>query len=770
MEGNMKSLTAIFSQISKVSLYLAIFLIPLFFLPFGSDVLDYSKQVLLLPLVFLSLITWFFKQIGQERIVLRGNKLLYFTFLLIFVIFSLSTIFSLWQKASFWGWPLNVSDNLLTFASFLILAFLFANVFQNEKELFWGTLLFLVSGAIAGLYLILQLYGIFVLPFDFSRISSFNSIGSVYGAAIFLAVLFSLSLGLVFRTKKPVVWLLSLILLIELVLIDFKNAWLIVFLGALIVSIFSLTDSKERPRFGWLACLMVILVLSIFFFFFPLRFSLFPSLPLGASPGSLLEVNILKAVFNGGIKNILLGTGPGTFIFDYSRYHPSLLNRTVFWGTRFSTGSSEVLDWFVTKGVLGGISLIFLLCLAIYFSIKKLVKSEDPFGLKIGLLISVIGLTGAGFLTSFNFTLWLAFWFLMGGVLFYASEQKEIGLSSSSLRLVFSFLFLAITVIGLVLLVFQGQKYLAQINYSKGIKLSQQGEIDQAIAYLQKATRLNPSVDVYWRDLAQLYLSRANLLSQESGLKPNRARLINESISEGIKSLERAINECPVNVANWNVKGFFYRSLVGIPKAGEIALASYQKAAQLEPASPFAHGEIGRVYILMAQESRKKKTGETKEQLSLAVKSLEKAIKLKPDYAPAHYLLAVAYDQQGKREEAIAKLEELAKISPRDIGASFQLGMLYWRKKEIDKAQREFEKVIKLNPNYSNALYMLGLVYDKKGEKEKAKKLFEKVAQLNPKNEEVEKILENLQKGLPATEGIGPSQPPIGETPPEIQK
>jgi len=572
----------IFSTVSKASLYFAIFLIPLFFLPFGSDVLDYSKQVLFLLLVFLSLITWFFKQVDQERIVLRGNKLFYFTFLLIFILFSLSTIFSLWQKASFWGWPLNINDNFLTLASFLILAFLFANVFQKEKEFFFGAILFLISGAIAGLHLILQLYGIFVLPFDFSQISSFNSIGSVYSTAIFLAVLFSFSLGLVFRTNKSVSWLLSLILLTEIFLIDFRSTWLIVFLGGLIVSIFSLTDLKEKPRFGWLSFLMIILVLSIFFFFFPLRFSFFPPLPLEASPGFLLEFNILKGVFNEGIKNILLGTGPGTFIFDYSKYRPTILNQTIFWGTRFSTGSSEVLDWFVTKGVLGGISLIFLFCLAIYFSIKRLVKSEDPFGLKIGLLTSVIGLTVAGFLTSFNFTLWFTFWFSIGGLLFYVSEQKEIGLSSSSLRLIFSFLFLAIMVIGLALLVFQGQKYLAQINYSKGIKLSQQGEIDQAIAYLQKATRLNPSVDVYWRDLAQLYLSRASLLSQEKGLEANRTRKIHQNIARGIESLNQAIEECPFNVANWNVRGFFYRNLVGIPKAGEIALASYQKAAELD--------------------------------------------------------------------------------------------------------------------------------------------------------------------------------------------
>ncbi len=765
------SLITILNRVSKGSLYFLIFLVPLFFLPFCSDVLDYSKQTLLLFLVFLSLITWLLKQIAQGKIVFKGERLLYIIFFLIFILFSLSTVFSLWPTASFWGWPLNINDNFLTFVFFLVLAFLFSNVFQNEKELFFGAILFLVSGAIAGFYLILQLYGIFVLPFDFSRVSSFNTIGSVYSAGLFLAILLSLSLGLVFKGKKPVFWFLSLVLLSEAILIDFKNAWLIVFLGGLITAIFTLADSKEKPRLGWLALLMVILVLSIFFFFFPLRLSLFPTLPLEASPGFLLELEILRNVFNEGVKSIFLGTGPGTFIFDYSKYRSPVLNQTIFWGTRFSAGSSEILDWFITKGVLEGIILVFLFCLIIYLSIKKLLKSEDVFGLKIGILSSIVGIVAVSFLSSFNFILWFTLWFLIGGLLFYISKEKEITLDLPSLRMIFSVFFLIVVLVGVALLVFQGQKYFAHMNYDKGIKLSRQGQIDGAIEHLQKAVFLNPSADVYWRDLAQLYLSKANLVSQESGLDANRTRKIHQNITKGIESLNRAIDECPVNVANWNVRGFFYRNLIGVPDAGEIALSSYQKATELEPASPFPYGEIGRACILMSQNFRKKgMRDEAEEKLSLAIKNLEKAIELKPDYAPAHYLLAVVYDQQGKREEAITKLEELEKIAPQDIGASFQLGMLYWRKGEIEKAQEKFEKVIGLNPDYSNALYMLGLVYDKKGEKEKAKKQFEKVAQLNPKNEEVKKILENLEKGLPATEGMSSLQPPVGEMPPELQK
>jgi len=219
------------------------------------------------------------------------------------------------------------------------------------------------------------------------------------------------------------------------------------------------------------------------------------------------------------------------------------------------------------------------------------------------------------------------------------------------------------------------------------------------------------------------------------------------------------------------VRGFFYRNLIGIEGAGDLSLLSYQKATQLEPTSPFAFGERGRVYILIAQElSQKGQDQLRRENLDLAVKNLKAAIELKSDYAPAHYLLAVVYDQQGKEDEAISRLEETKKIAPQDTGISFQLGMLYWRKEEWDKAQKEFEATMELNPNYSNARYMLGLVYDKKGEKNKAKEQFEKVVQLNPENQEVKKILENLNKGLPALEGIIPAQPPIGEIPPEIQK
>lgn len=769
------NLFSFLDKLNKIPLYLAIFLIPLFFLPFSQDVLNFPKQILLLFLVFLSLLGWLGKQFLQRKIILRENRLLYLALFFIFVFFFISTIFSLWPAASFFGLPLSNTDNFLTFFSFLFFVFLFVNSFQNAEEVFFAIFLLLVSGAVAGLFVLFQLYGVFILPFDFSQISAFNTLGSLSQAAVFLAVLLPLSLVLAFHIRKPIFWILFLILLGSVILIDLNTAWVVLLFGILTLAIFGLT---EEIRVGLIVSLMAILILSIFFLFFPLRFVGFPVLPLQVSPGVVSEIGILRGVFTEGIKNILLGSGPGTFIFDYSKYRPVFLNQTLFWGIRFSSGSSEFLDWFITKGILGGISLLFFLGLIIYFGTKGLGKTENLFGIRLAFLSSTISLAGAGFLSSFNFSLWFLFWVIISGLLFSNLKEREITLDSQSRQRVFSAIILTIIILGLVLLIFQGQKYLAEVNYRQGIQFSQEGNLDQAINFIQRATLLNSSVDIYHQDLSQLYLAKANLIAQDPKLsQEEKIQLTQENIANGIQSLDQAVNLNPFNVANWNVRGFFYRNLMGISGAGERALESYRRATELEPASPFPWAEMGRVYILMAQDFHKKQMEKEKEEaLSRAIENLAKSIELKSDYAPAHYLIAVAYDQQGREEEAIDRLEKIKNLFPRDIGISFQLGMLYWRKEKLNEAQSELEGIIKLNPDYANARYMLGLVYDKRGEKEKAIEQFEKVAKLNPKNEEVKKILENLKQGLPALEGIIKTQegiittqPPVEEMPPEIK-
>jgi len=537
----------------------------------------------------------------------------------------------------------------------------------------------------------------------------------------------------------------------------------------LILFIFGL---KEKIKFDFVFALMVLLISSIFFYLFPIRLPVFPRLPPEVSLSFPAEIYILKGAFNKNLKNLFLGTGPGTFIFDYSLYRSPLLNQTIFWGTRFSKGHSFFLDWILTKGIFGGmvlLSLYFFSLISIFSYFKKLKEGDEFFEIKLSLATALLGSIFVSFFYPFNFSLFFIFWFLLSGFFFFLSQKIiKIDLSFTGKNLLINAIFIFSLFFSFSLIFLQGGKYLAEVNYLKGIKFSQAGNLDLAISYLQKAINLNPSLDLYWRDLSQLFLAKANLISQDQKLTNEEKRnLVNSAIFEGARAINRAVAIFPQNVANWNVRGFFYQNLIGIEEAAQEALKSYQMSIQLEPNSPYPYTEKGRVYILIAQDFAKKNDQKSQqENLNFAISILKKALELKSDYAPAHYLLAVAYDQLGEADLAISKLEEAKKFAPQDFGLAFQLGILYWRKNEIEKAKAEFERAINLNPDYSNAHYMLGLVLEKMGEKERAISEFEKVAKLNPENEEVKKILENLKKGLPPLEGIVPQ---IQERPPEIK-
>lgn len=772
MKPSMMSLSIFFDKLNKFSLYLLFFLMPVFFLPFTQNGLDLPKQLLALILVFLSLIGLLGKAMLEKEVVFRGKKIIYISLVLILFSLLLSSIFSIWPTISFWGNFPNVSDSFLSYFICLILLIVLINSFRDKSDVLPLIFIFLLSGAIAAFLNLFQIYKIYLLPFDFTKTQAFNTVGTPIALAFFLVFLLPLSLILIFETKKIlkiIFIIISLLLLLNIILINLKIIWFSLILVIFFLFVFGFENQKERIKIGWLVSLMIGLILAIFFYFFPNQFLNFPSLPPEVYLNVNSEIYILKGSFSEGIKNIILGSGPSTFIFEYSKYRPALLNQTIFWGTRFSNGQSFLLDWLLTKGILGMLSLLFFYFLIIFFIFKNLKEKDDLYGIKLGLSTGIIILFLASFLHPFNFLLSFTLFFFIGVFIVFVFKPIKTEPSFSK-RILLNTSFILTIFLGLSLFLIQGQKYLAEVNYLKGINNFQKGDIDNAINYVQKAINFNSSGDGYFRDLAQFYLTKANLVSANKDLSQEEKRkLVTLVINRGVDAINMAVKIAPFNVSNWNVRGFFYRNLIGIEGVADRALESYLKAIELEPTSPFAYGEKARVHILMAQDFAQKGEEKLKEEnLNFALKDLEKALKLKPDYAPCHYLLAVVYDQKGDLEKAILKLEETKTIASQDVGIGFQLGLLYWRKGEIEKAQREFENVLKLDPKYSNARYMLGLVYEKKGEKERVKEEFKKVFELNPNNQEVKKILENLERNLPALEGIVPNQPPIQETPSEI--
>ncbi|MCH8987030.1 tetratricopeptide repeat protein [Patescibacteria group bacterium] len=536
-------------------------------------------------------------------------------------------------------------------------------------------------------------------------------------------------------------------------------------------------NAKSRSGFGWTSFPLALIIVSVLLMLLNVQLPFTPVVPLEVSPSQIAEVSIVKDTLLQNILRAAVGSGPGTFVYDYAQFHSSDLNNTIFWGTRFTSGASEILDWTATKGILGLISLLSLIGAGLFVGARYMVRevggkirdNEEPKNtdwiLTLGVFASFAAVALGLFIYTANFTQWFLFWMLLASLaLFTGSKLRTFSLTSHSfLALGSSFGFLVVLIFGLGLLFLGGQKYAAEVQYSKGVSASRGGDIDKAITKISSAASMNGSIDIYWRDLAQLYVQKANQVIVDQSLSAQEQQIqASLVVRNAVHAAQQSILVAPKNVANHNVQGFVYRSILGVPGAQGFAISSYEKAAELEPASPFGWTELGRVNILYAQQSG------DQEAFEAALESLKKAVELKDDYAPAHYLIAVVYGQQGKTEEAIEQLEKTKIIAPSDVGLAFQLGTIYWQRNEFEKARGEFERARLINPNHSNSRYMLGLVYDKLGEAEKSKEEFTRVADINPDNEEVRQILRNLRAGRSALFGIVPSEPPIEETPPEI--
>ncbi|MCD6410793.1 tetratricopeptide repeat protein [bacterium] len=742
----------------KLLLTINIIFLPLVFCTSFQNILDFPKREAFLFFTLLAFLFWLARGILKKEIKIKFNPI-FFASCGLLVVFLISSSLSFYKASSFLGLVFNSTDNFLSFFVLILSTFLISQIFKKE-DISKVLKVFVFSVAFAVLVGILQIFNVFILPVSSTKLSSFNLLGRVSLGGLVSAIFLPLSLALLFseKTKRNKVFLgiASLIFLFALILYDFKLAWIELFVFSVILSIFATRSLFTKKEIVWTIILSLLLIISVFFFFFAPKLTFLPSIPNEVSPGFGTETDVLRGVYNESTKNIVFGVGPGNFVYGYNKYHSPVINQTIFWNTRFLSGDSTFFDWLITKGVIGGITLLLFYFVVIWRAIKVIRNylQKEELRIVVGVAGALIVLIIGTFFYSYNFFLWAVFWTLLGVFLvFDRTKTKTFSFRSSLSQGIGVTLCVVILALVVICLFVEAKNCLAEVNYLKGANSRLPKD---SIEYYRKATRLNPNNDLYWRSLAQVYLLRANKVSQDKNIsQQEKTSLVNDLIQGGTGAFEKALKLNYFNPANWNARGYFYRNLIGIPGAGELALASYRKAIDLEPASPFAYSEMARTYILIAQDFvRQNKKDSQKEALKLALVQLNKAIGLKRNYAPAYYLMAVVYDQQGNTEEALNKLEETKKYAPKDAGVLFQTGMLYWRIKQYDKAKENFEQAVNLKPDYSNALYMLGLVYDAKNQKEKAIEVFKKVLDLNPENGEVKKILGNLKSGKPALEGI----------------
>jgi cytochrome c-type biogenesis protein CcmH/NrfG len=576
-------------------------------------------------------------------------------------------------------------------------------------------------------------------------------VGSVSSLGALAAVLLPFCIIMAVTTKMPWRWLfLADIALFAATIftINYTFVWWLVFAGSLLIMVLWVAW-REVFDGRWMFLPTFFLILALFFIIVNPQITWLPVKPLefALTHGVALETG-LKALRDLPV----VGSGPGTFGYNFLKYREQSLNQGALWNIEFDAAPSRILTQATTTGALGLVAFLLLILLPIlsgvgYFFRNRGAKNS---ALVMPVLVLVSVQTVTFFFYNSNMVLDVVYFFALAALVALISHNtKNYALQSSSLlTLVVIIIFTVLFIFGLGFLALEGQRYVADVQYHKGVVAAGAGDVDTGIQYLQRAAANNARSEDYLTQLALLSLSKAQ--------RETDAAKVRALVSQGIAAATKATVVNPHSMETWSTRGYVCQNLIGIATdALDCAIASYDKALGLAPTNPYLLVQEGNAYLVSKNASKAKE-------------KFDAALALKPNYALAYYQLGLAHRALNDTVNEFNAFANAQKNAPLDVVLDLQIGLIYYQDKNYSQAQSAFKKALILQPNYANALYFLGLTHDWQGQKDKAIIAFEKVLELNPGNENVEKILANLRGGKGALAGLVQEPPaPLPSKTPE---
>lgn len=757
----MNTVTArILDSITKLSLYLAIFLMPVFYLPFTDEKLELNKYFLLYFLVFVSLLCWLGLSILKKGFEIRRTPL-DIPLLTIWVLYFLATLLSQDKFLSFFGDFSFLGLSFFGLSVFLVFYFLIVQNLSKISQILGAVYLFLFGGTLSAVYFLLFNFKLFDWPDFLPKFGLVNGSNTLFG--VYLAVIFVMSLAFLTVKKRELVLdifflLCTLISLTALVVLGFKLVWIITAAAIFLMLVFFLTYA-DKVRTIWTSVAFAIFVISLMFMFLGVPQFLTVSLPLEVSLSSNVSWQIASDTITAGAKNFLFGTGPGTFLFDFSQYRPIDFNNNFAWNIRFRQSYNSAFDWFMTTGVLGALAMSFLILMVLGLIIstwlkhlselrgkKKTMETEET---SVGFFhkspLIFWGLVGAWltllisfFLMSFGAVHWLAFWLLLGLIVGASAHLSKIELpvwkfslkTTPQYALATSFGFILFFTAIIVMAIYLGRYFTAEVVFAKSFNKP----LDQRISDLSKAVEWSPHRILFQLTLADAFLNKAGEIANNT----NDMNQVAPLVASAVQAARNATDQSPNNVATWEYLSNMYASARAFaPEANNWTMGSLEKAIALEPTNPTFYVALGNAKLL------EKRYTEAKE-------DYDKAIALKPNFLMAYVRLAFLEEMKNNLSGSVAILEKGLNYGIQDPGYVFQLGRYYFnraQKGDYAMAEAAFRKAVILQPNYSDAIFSLGLLYEKVGNTGAALEMYRKVLDLNPGNPDIKKKINGLSGG-----------------------
>ncbi len=688
-------------------LYLSLFVVtPLLIYHRTSELFEFNKILFIYLVTGLVSAVWVFEMIQHRKIILKKTFL--DPFILLFAVSQiLSTLFSIDQHTSIFGYYGRFNGGLLSTFSYVVLYYCYVShiplIFNKE----WVLKMMKISVFIASIVVVWGISGWY--GFDascalftgalnnscwtesfkpsvrmFSTLGQPNWLGAYCAVNLSFAFYFfnrAIESGTKLLGKATISSVLTISLLYAAIFATKSRSALLaafsvtmLYMGYLFLKKDKTTLILRLKRPFLIIGLVGVIAMAIFK-------TGIPVLDKMLSPSQLINTttevktktqpneeffiskssDIRKIVWDGAIKlgvmHPLFGTGVETFGYAYYFTRPVVHNLTSEWDYLYNRAHNEYLNMLATSGFLGFLSYVLLIGAVCFYIFLRRQNGESRFlatalgGGYVALLITNF----FGFATS---TSSLFFFLIPAFVLSQRSESDEIQKKYETKPIwPVAYGLPVLMVVGSVLFVVSYFK--ADVNYNLGNAYLESQDFPSSISYLQKALTYKYE-HVYEDKLSYAFAQAALLTHADLGQKDPNA-------SQKLLEAARAYNAKTIASSGKNLLYYKTASKVeflafqisGQERDFETsidALSTAQKLAPTEPKIPYTKALFYSSYYDAATNKTLKAT-----LAQNAMYEVNKAIELKGDYRDAYLLKGTMHAKFGETTEARESFEYILK-------------------------------------------------------------------------------------------------------------
>jgi O-antigen ligase len=548
--------------------YALFIIVPLILTPYNSELFEFNKMLAVYALTVIIAALWLIRMIVNRKLIFAKTPLDIPIFL--FVLSQiLSTIFSINQHTSVWGYYSRFHGGLLSTICYVTLFYAFVSNAVSAKKCLT---VILSTGTLVALYGIAERLGIdkhIWIQDVQSRV--FSTLGQPNWLAAYLIALAPLSYKLV-----------PLFLLVIFFTKSQSGLG-----AALVVGILAVILYLIKNKILKIICIVLLVAAGIFYAY---RLNLLTPFPqviqlikaenqtrAGGSSSMLIRRVVWQGALDIWKHYPLFGSGVETFAYSYYNFRPAAHNLLSEWDFLYNKAHNEYLNFLATTGAFG-LGSYLILCAAILI---QLIKHSRPLALGfISILIT----------NFFGFSVVpIALFFFMFPAFSLESPPEK---NKHSPKNIFQIICIsAILLFTFYILNFIVNLWRADYYYNLG----RQNNFN----YLNKAVSLNPSESIYQNEmadqLAMLGASQSAVLLSDAVTHANPvslnfrrtrvkillllSRLDQRYLNEAIDALLYSIKLAPTDAKLYYNLGVIYKQLNQI----DLARQAFTKALELKP-------------------------------------------------------------------------------------------------------------------------------------------------------------------------------------------